>query len=104
MHFLTGTYGPVITAPIGVFDAAIRATIPPTVSRTDWKNPVRGGHPSVGLGRGMRPASMASPERLGIKSPLPGALLYCSSRERASTIQPIEEDIWPPPSPAAASR
>jgi large subunit ribosomal protein L21 len=41
LHFLTGVYGPVITAPIGVFDAAISAATPPTVSRTDWKNPVR---------------------------------------------------------------
>jgi large subunit ribosomal protein L21 len=41
LHFLTGVYGPVITAPIGVLDAAISAATPPTVSRTDWKNPVR---------------------------------------------------------------
>jgi large subunit ribosomal protein L21 len=38
---LTGVYGPAITAPIGVFDTAISAATPPTVSRTDWKNPVR---------------------------------------------------------------
>jgi large subunit ribosomal protein L21 len=49
LHFLTGVYGPVITAPIGVFDAAISAATPPTVSRTDWKNPVRAVTRASGL-------------------------------------------------------